>query len=229
VTSDARPRAGEEDDVTTTETSPGEPLATTEPPEGTTGGTAPESGPSADVDGDAAPAEEATRRRRGRVGTGRPTLPLVPVLAVLLVALLAVGGWLWATRTGSSAVTTADHDEALLAARAGVVDLTSFDHLTLDDDIAEVEGIAVGDLREETVAQLQDRRDQITEAQAVVSTEVIGAGVTEADGSAATALLVIQSTTESAVAEQAQVVKYRIEVDLQKVDGRWMLSGISGR
>lgn len=223
MTSDARTRAGEEDDVTTTETSPGE-----VPDTGTTDGTASEPLPAAEGDARAegtAPAEETPGRSRG----GRPTLPLVPVLAVLLVALLAVGGWLWATRTGSSAVTTADHDEALLAARAGVVDLTSFDHLTLDDDIAEVEGIAVGDLREETVAQLQERRDQITEAQAVVSTEVIGAGVTEADGSAATALLVIQSTQESAVAEQAQVVKYRIQVELQKVDGRWMLSGISGR
>lgn len=208
MTSDARLRAGEEDDVTTTDA------------------------PRTDVP---APEEPATARSGddaavddGRRGGGL-SLPLVPVLVVLLVALLVVGGWLWATRPGSSAVTTADYGDALQAARAGVVDLTSFDHLTVDDDIAEIERIAVGDLREETVAQLQERRDQITEAQAVVSTEVVDAGITEADAEDATALLVIQSTQRSAAAEQAQVVKYRIQVELQNVDGRWMLSGISGR
>jgi hypothetical protein len=109
-----------------------------------------------------------------------------------------------------------------------VVDLTSFDHLTLDDDIEQVRRVSVGDLREEAVAELDGRRDQITEAQAVVNTEVVGAGVTRADESSATVLLVIQSTQESSTSEQAQVVRYRIEVELEKSDGRWLLSGIKG-
>ena len=41
-------------------------------------------------------------------------------------------------------------------------------------------------------------------------------------------MLVIQSTQESNASEQAQVVRYRIEVELKKDDGRWLLSGISG-
>jgi hypothetical protein len=57
---------------------------------------------------------------------------------------------------------------------------------------------------------------------------VVGAGVTRADESSATVLLVIQSTQESSTSEQAQVVRYRIEVELEKSDGRWLLSGIKG-
>jgi Mce-associated membrane protein len=182
--------------------------------------------PTQDGVDDAGPAKRR-RSRRGSPG-GRLSLPLVPTLAVLLVLLLGGIAFLWLTRPESSAVRTGDYVEALQAARSGVVDLTSFDHLTLDDDIEQVRRVSVGDLREEAVAELDGRRDQITEAQAVVNTEVVGAGVTRADESSATVLLVIQSTQESSTSEQAQVVRYRIEVELEKSDGRWLLSGIKG-
>jgi hypothetical protein len=159
---------------------------------------------------------------------GRPSLPLVPALSVLLVLLLGAAAFLWFTRPGESAVRTGDYADALQAARSGVVDLTSFDHLTLDDDIEQVRRVATGDLREESVAQLDQRRQQITDAQAVVNTEVVGAGVTRADGDEATVLLVIESTQESTASPQAQIVRYRIRVELEKTDDRWLLSGITG-
>ena len=159
---------------------------------------------------------------------GRPSLPLVPTLSVLLVLLLGAAAFLWFTRPGESAVRTGDYADALQAARSGVVDLTSFDYLTLDDDIEQVRRVATGDLREESVAQLDQRRQEITDAQAVVNTEVVGAGVTRADGDDATVLLVIESTQESTASPQAQIVRYRIRVELEKTDDRWLLSGITG-
>ena len=178
---------------------------------------------------DGAKPEKARRGRRGSAdGGSRLTLPLVPTLAVLLVLLLGAIAFLWLTRPETSAVRTGDYVEALQAARSGVVDLTSFDYLTLDDDIEQVRRVATGDLRDEAAAELDGRRDVITQAEAVVNTEVVGAGVTRADESSATVLLVIQSTQESNASDQAQVVRYRIEVELEKSDGRWLLSGIKG-
>jgi Mce-associated membrane protein len=165
---------------------------------------------------------EATPRR------GRPSLPLVPVLGVLLVLLLGAAGFLWFTRTEPSAVTTDDYVEVLQAARSKVVDFPSFDYLTLDDDIEQVRRVSVGDLRDGAVEQLDSRRQEITDAEAVVSTEVIGAGVTRADSENATVVMVIQTTRETNASEQAQVVKYRIEVEMQHADGRWVLSKITG-
>jgi hypothetical protein len=157
------------------------------------------------------------------------SLPLVPTLTVLLLLLLGAAAFLWFTRPAESAVRTGDYAEALQAARSGVVDLTSFDHLTLDDDIEQVRRVATGDLREESVDQLDGRRQEITDLQAVVNTEVVGAGVTRADADDATVLLVIQSTQESTANPQAQIIRYRIEVTLEKSDeGRWLLSGIKG-
>jgi hypothetical protein len=162
------------------------------------------------------------QRRRSR------PVALVATLSVLLLVLLAAAGFLWFTRPGESAVRTDDYAEVLQAARSGIVDYTSFDHLTLDDDIEQIRRIAVGDLRDEGVAQLDERRQEISEVEAVVNTEVVGAGVTRANGEDATVLLVIQSTQESTASPQAQIVRYRIEVTLAKADGRWLLSGIKG-
>ena len=106
--------------------------------------------------------------------------------------------------------------------------MTSFDYLTLDDDIEQIRRVATGDLRDEAVTELEGPRERITEAQATVNTEVIGAAVTRANDTDATVLLVIQSTQKSTAARRPQVVKYRIQVELKKVDDRWLLSGIAG-
>jgi hypothetical protein len=156
------------------------------------------------------------------------SLPLVPTLSVLLVLLLAATAFLWLTRPGRSAVQTGNYVGALTAARSAVVDMTSFDYLTLDDDIEQIRRVATGGLRDQAVKELDGRRKEISDAQAVASTEIVGAGVTRATASDATALMVIQVTQKSAANPQAQVVRYRIRVELQKPQDRWLLSGIAG-
>jgi Mce-associated membrane protein len=181
------------------------------------------------------------RRRRGKSadvptepdtehgGSRRLSLPLVPVLAVLLVLLVAGCVALWVTRPGSSAVRTDDYVGALQAARAGIVDVASFDYVTLDDDIAQIREVTTGSLQKESVEQLDQRRQQITDAQAVVNTTVVGAAVGAADDDKATVFAVIQSTQQTSAPAQAQVQRYRVEIQLERVDGRWLLSGITGR
>lgn len=200
--------------------------------------------PGADDATDGSPAEEQPGRRwrRSPRRTGndddpddaaprgrRLSLPLVPVLTVLLVLLLGGTAFLWFTRQSPSSVSTRDYVQALEAARSEVVDLTSFDYVTLDQDIARVKSSTTGDLRNEAVNQLDKQRQQLTQAQAVVNTSVVGAGITRANGTDATAVLVIQSTQKTGGNQQAQVSRYRIEAQLKKIDGRWLLSGVTGR
>ncbi|MGY2003112.1 hypothetical protein [Blastococcus sp. SYSU DS1024] len=176
---------------------------------------------------DREPAAEERRSARAS-GGARPAVPVVPLLAALLALLLAAAAFLWFTRPEPSVIRTDDYVDALQAARAHVVDLTSFDHVTLDDDLRQIEQVTTEELGAETVAQLEARRQQIVDSEAVVSTEVIGAGITRAGTEDAAALLVIESSQRSSADEQAQLLRYRIEVELTKVDGRWLLSAIRG-
>jgi Mce-associated membrane protein len=220
VTSELRPR---EDEVT----------ASAEPDGRDTGAPPVAAAPDLTTAGDAGTGGRPRRARRGSDDDGgrtrgRLSHPLVPTLLLLLALLVGATAYLWATRPAASAVRTGDYVEALQAARSGVVDMTSFDYLTLDDDIEQIRRVSTGELREEAVDELDASRQQITDAEAVINTEVVGGGVTRATSSAATVWLVIQSTQESNQSEQAQVARYRIEVELEKPGDRWLLSGIKG-
>lgn len=245
MTSDARAGLREQDDAATTPEVPeptGDDLGTGADSEsGATAATVADDGEGDGGDGtegrrgwrrrpsrDDGDAHDRDPERPARRWSGPRTGVLVG-LAVLWVLLLAAAAFLWLKPPGRSSVSTGDYVQALEAARSEVVDLTSFDYLTLDADIARIKRVSTGDLQKESVAQLDKQRQQLTKAQAVVNTEVVGAGVTKADASGATVLLVIQSTQKSAASPKAQVVRYRIEAQLTKTGGTWLLSGITGR
>lgn len=216
VSSEARPRPRSEDDADVgDDLEPG-------------AGTAPTSTSATSLDDwrdESDGGGDAARAGRG----SRLSVPLVPVLAGLLVLLLGGVGYLWFSRPAPSSVSTGDYVGVLEAARSEVVDLTSFDYQTIDQDIAQARKITVGDLQTESVDQLTKNRQQLTDQQAVVNTKVVGAGVTRADSSHGTVLLVIESTQQTKGAGKPTIVRYRIQAQLQKVGGRWLLSGITGR
>lgn len=160
---------------------------------------------------------------------GRLSLPLVPVLGVLLVLLVAAAGFLWFTRPDDSPVSTDDYAAVLQSARSAVVDLASFDYLTVDDDLEQIRRVTTGDFSEQAVEEFEGQRENITQFEMVVNTEVIGAGVTQADEATATVMLLLEATSENAVDPQPVIEKSRVQVTLEKVDGRWLLTGISGR
>jgi Mce-associated membrane protein len=183
-----------------------------------------------DADGPGDPPEHEAPAASGR-NRRSPLAVLAGALGVLLVLLLVGLGYLWETRPAPSSVGVADYTGALQAARSGVVDLTSFDYLTFDDNLRQIRAVTTGDLQKASLKALSDRRKDITASEAVVNTKVIegGAGVTKVTSKAATVVMVIEATQKTKASTQAQVTRYRIEVQMSKVNGRWLMSGISGR
>ena len=131
MTSDAQARPQEDDDVTTA-SSPTTPAPTPSRPDAPDG-----------------PTRRPGRARRatGPAGRGPATRPGAGPAVRCRWPGARPSCWsccwpprrfLWFTRPDTSAVRTADYVGALQAARSGVVDLTSFDYLTLDDDIAQI-------------------------------------------------------------------------------------------
>ena len=161
--------------------------------------------------------------------SGRCWGPLVAALTVLLLLLLGAVGYLWFSRPTASSVRTADYVAVLTQGRQDVVDLTSFDYQTIDQDLAQVRKVSVGDLQKDSVALLEKGRQQFTDQQVVVNTEVVSAAVTQAGDGTGRLMLVIQSTQSTKASTTPKVSRYRIQADLQKVGDRWLLSGITGR
>lgn len=190
-------------------------------------------GPAADAEDEAEGAadapEAAQRRRRRQRSLPRISVNPTVVVAGLLVILIGVGSWLFLTRpTGNSPIELTAFDEILSAARSGIVDVTSFDYLTLDQDIAEIDAVTTGQLHDDTVAELTSRRDDLVTNQQVSSTEVIAASVTEASATRATVLVVLRARVKNLITPQETVTRYRVEVAVELVDGRWLLSGLTG-
>jgi Mce-associated membrane protein len=232
VTSDAstQPRADED--------APTEPAAGTTPAEESDGEAAATGGRRSRRrerrDAEAA-ALDATEDGAGDDGTSRARRsgglwgPLVAVLTVLLLLLLGAVGYLWFSRPTASSVRTADYVAVLTPGRQDVVDLTSFDYQTIDQDIAQVRKVSVGDLQKDSVALLEKGRQQFTDQQVVVNTEVVSAAVTQAGDGTGRLMLVIQSTQSTKASTTPKVSRYRIQADLTKAGDHWMLSGITGR
>ncbi|MBA3338423.1 MAG: hypothetical protein H0T54_01500 [Geodermatophilaceae bacterium] len=181
------------------------------------------------AESDAADGEGAPKSpRRGR-SLPRIRVSLTALVAVLLVVLVGAGSWLFLTRpVAQSPIELTAFDEILSAARSGIVDVTSFDYLTLDQDIAEIDAVTTDELHDDTITALTDRRDQLVTDQQVSATEVIAASVTQATATRATALIVLRARVKNLLTPQETVTRYRIEVKLRLVDGRWLLSGLTG-
>ena len=195
------------------------------PAEEAVGVAAPDAGPGAD---DAAQRESRRARRRTR-RSGAFWVPVVAVLAVLLVLLLGAVGYLWFTRPAPSSVSTADYVPVLTQGRQDVVDLTSFDYQTIDQDIAQVSKISTGSLRKDSVDLLQKGRQQIVDQKAVVNTEVVSAAVTQAGDDTGRLMLVLQTTRRTKASATPAVSRYRVQADLKKVGDHWLLTAITGR
>lgn len=182
-------------------------------------------------DADTAATKPARRRRSLPSLPSLPKLPisLTSLVGALLVILVGVGTWLFLTRpVGQSPIQLTAFDEILSAARSGIVDVTSFDYLTLDQDIAEIDRVTTDELHDDTIAALEDRREQLVTDQQVSATEVIAASVTEATATHATAVIVLRARVKNLLTPQETVTRYRILVDLRLVDGRWLLTGLTG-
>ena len=180
--------------------------------------------------GDAArPATRGDGRRRGARGARPGRLPLVPVLAVLLVLLLAAGGLpvvhpARGVRRPHRRLRRGAAGRAFRRRRPHVVRLPDPRRRHRADPPGRHRRPARGVGR--PARRRAGRRSPTL--QAVVNTEVVGAGVTRADAEDATVLLVIQSTQESTASPQAAGRALPHRGELEKADDRWLLSGIKG-
>lgn len=177
---------------------------------------------SADLAAPAAQAEPA--------GTTAASAALAPSRRRLLLV-LSVIGLLLMLALAALAVQALRYDsvddrraDALRAAKQSALNLTSIDNREFDADVERVLEGSTGAFKTDFEARSKDLESVLTENQVVSQGKVIEAGLVRDDERTATALVVVDSEVRNTAAPEGRVNTYRMRLELELVDGRWLTS-----
>lgn len=173
----------------------------------------------------AEPVTAAADERPGR--SARPSGRALALLALGLVGLLAVVAVAATVPTLSAASDREERRSAVLAAaRQAAVNFTTLDYRRLDRDLGRVRDGATGKFRRQFAAGTADLSTLVTQNKAVSRGEVLDAGIVSDDRDSARVLVVADSTVTNAAESAPQKRHYRLQLDLVRRDGRWLVSDL---
>ena len=162
----------------------------------------------------AAPAATGGRRRTPSLRFG---LGLALVAALVLAVVL--GRQALAQRAESR-----DRADAMAAARQIAVNFSTLDYRTFDRDTARVTATATGTFRSDFAAQAAQIK-QVVIANKSVSTGQVGQPALVSESShSARVLLALDATVTNTSSTTPTARHYRVQLDLTKVNGRWLAS-----
>jgi Mce-associated membrane protein len=160
----------------------------------------------------AASAAAAPGRRRLLLAVSAAGLLLLVALALLIVQLVR-------------------HDRveerreaALRAATQSALNLTSIDNTDFDEDVRLVLEGSTGAFRSDFEARAEQLKQVLLENEVVSEGKVIEAGLVRSDSRNATALVVVDSDVRNTAAPEGRVNTYRMQLELEFRDGRWLTS-----
>ena len=172
-----------------------------------------------------APAEQA-----GPEGTTAATAAVSPPRRRLLLA-LSVVGLLLVLALAAVTVQLVRYDSAddrrediLRAARQSALNLTSIDNREFDEDVQRVLDGSTGAFKADFEARAEDLESVLKDNQVVSQGDVVEAGIVRSDERTATALVVVDSEVRNTAAPEGRVNTYRMRLELERVDGRWLTS-----
>ena len=113
---------------------------------------------------------------------------------------------------------------ALAAARQEALNLTSIDTRDIDADLKAVLDGATGGFRTDFAARAADLKKVLADNNVIAEGNVLEAALVRADDASATALVVVDSTVKNKAAPQGRANTYRMQLDLEKHNGRWLTS-----
>lgn len=169
---------------------------------------------------EAAPVDDAPPPpARTPVGRRRLLTALAVLCALLVLAAVVLGVLLRGYAQEDDA-----RGDALRAARQSALNLTSIDYRDFDAAVDRVLEGATGDFSEEFKGNATNLEKLLTDNQVRSEGKVVDAGLVRADGSSATALVVVDSTVRNTEVPDGRVNTYRMQIEVEKVDGRWLTS-----
>jgi Mce-associated membrane protein len=167
----------------------------------------------------ARPTQQVARRLTGRV-------VLLAVLALVAVA-AAAGTAVLAPKMSGAGARDDRRAEALHAARQQTVNFTTLDYRHLDRDLGRVLEGSTGDFRKQFRAGTKNLTELVTANKAVSQGEVLDAGLVSSDADSARVLVVADSTVVNTASPKGEKRHYRIQLDLVRHQGSWLISDLT--
>jgi Mce-associated membrane protein len=171
------------------------------------------------------PADATVTRPSGAGRSFTPPRWLTAVLAGVLLALVVTGGVLgWQLRQAQA---LQDRRTAVLqAASEHAVTFLTVDYRHVQQDTTDVLAMAAGQFKQQYAAS-RGRLQQLVGQNKTVSTgKVLSAGVVSSDADSARVIVVADSEVRNLSSPQPQPRHYRLQLDLTKQGGRWLVTGL---
>ena len=154
----------------------------------------------------------------------------VPNIAVAALALVAVCA---TAATAAGAVKLSSHDqtkalrsEVLASARQIAVDFAVYDYRHIDADFTRVANESTGKFKSQFVTQSAGVRELIIKAKAVSQAEIAAEGLVDVSATHASVVVALDRTVTNTSAPKGQRDSFGLEIDLLKIDGKWLASGV---
>lgn len=147
------------------------------------------------------------------------------LLALVVVALLAVAGERGLAWQDERQRAT-DEKDAVAAATAEVEGLIEVSGATSEQDLDKLLDGATAEFRTELEAQADRLRKALTKNKVTATGEVISTGVVKLENGRATVIVAAAGTVKNNKTAEAEPRNYRLRVDLQQDDDRWLVSGL---
>jgi Mce-associated membrane protein len=155
--------------------------------------------------------------------TGRAGRLAAAVLAIVVIVLAVTASWLgvsvWRERAAADHAAGAEQ-----AARQTAVNMVSIDYRNVRQGVDRVISGMTGDIKDQWATQAKTIVDTATKNQATSTVQAVRAGVVSADGDSAEVIVAVTAVTSSPKVKQAAPRYYRFSMDLERVDGRWLVS-----
>jgi Mce-associated membrane protein len=178
---------------------------------------------------------DAARSDRGSVSTSkgsrrRSVVRALPLVVVLALPVLLTGGlWWWQSAQLQSVVDARAEDRAAVnAATALTLAWASVDHREVDDYIESVREGATGPFLEQFGNAEPFLRRTLVDNESVQVPTIPpgGAALLERSGSEARVIVAMDAQVSNKRTDRPQARQYRLQVQLDKADGEWLVSGL---
>jgi len=150
--------------------------------------------------------------------------------AVVALAVIAVVG---AGAAGAGAAKLSQHDDTadlhsqvLSAARQIATDFAVYDYRHIDADFTRVANESTGGFKTQFVSSSAGVRELIIKAKAVSKAEIAAEGLVGASAKRASVVVALDRTVTNTSAPKGQHDSFGLQIDLVRVNGHWLASGV---